>query len=123
MIFHFYDYNPKLINLRQIVLQCIEVIMNDNVFLLAYNGPYLNRGCEAITRGTVKILEAKFQNPEFLAISAFACDRDFKKQAANESDARISHKKLYPSGKAMKRIFMLQSLLYLVKKYSVRQEK
>lgn len=84
---------------------------NDNVFLLAYNGPYLNRGCEAITRGTVKILEAKFRDPEFLAISAFACDRDFKKQAANESDARISHKKLYPSGRRFSYYWTLYKIL------------
>lgn len=33
------------------------------IFVLAGNGSYLNRGCEAIVRGTVRILKNAFDNP------------------------------------------------------------
>ena len=42
------------------------------LFILAGNGPYENRGCEAIVRGTVKILRNYFQDPSFLCVSALA---------------------------------------------------
>lgn len=35
-------------------------------FLFVGNGPYLNRGCEAILRGTVKILRHAFNKPSFV---------------------------------------------------------
>jgi len=44
---------------------------NDNLFILAGNGPYENRGCEAITRGTVKMLKEFYEDPSFVAISHF----------------------------------------------------
>jgi colanic acid/amylovoran biosynthesis protein len=74
------------------------------LFILAGNGPYDNRGCEAITRGTVKILRHYFDNPSFLCISHFQSDEQFKKQCRDEFDSSIMHKKtnralkMYSSG-------------------------
>lgn len=44
------------------------------IFILGGNGPYENRGCEAIVRGTVKILRKYHKNPTFVCISHFASD-------------------------------------------------
>lgn len=65
------------------------------LFLLAGNGPYLNRGCEAIMRGTVKILRANFEKPRFLSISHFNSDKQFNEQRNNETDGEIEHLSSY----------------------------
>lgn len=63
------------------------------LFILAGNGPYENRGCEAIVRGTVKILNDYYTDPKFLCISHFRNDEQFKKQNIEEFDKAIIHKK------------------------------
>jgi len=63
------------------------------VFILAGNGAYENRGCEAIVRGTVKILRHYFEDPSFLCISHFNSDDQYKKQCNQEFDKSIIHKK------------------------------
>ncbi|KAF1079004.1 polysaccharide pyruvyl transferase family protein [Methanogenium sp. MK-MG] len=67
--------------------------MNDErpLFILAGNGPYTNRGCEAIVRGTTKILREHFVNPRFLCVSFFQNDAQFEEQRHNEYDASITH--------------------------------
>ena len=49
------------------------------LFILAGNGPYENRGCEAIVRGTTKILRRYYQNPEFISVSDFQNEDQYKK--------------------------------------------
>lgn len=68
--------------------------MNDNetTFILAGNGPYENRGCEAIVRGTTKIIRKFFHNPKFICISHFDNIQQFKNQKNNEFDSEITHK-------------------------------
>jgi len=61
------------------------------LFILAGNGPYANRGCEAIVRGTTKILRAYFQNPKFVCLSHFQNDEQFRKQGEQEIDDAITH--------------------------------
>lgn len=61
------------------------------LFILAGNGPYENRGCEAIVRGTVKILRTFFQDPEFICLSFFQNTEQYRKQVENEFDSSISH--------------------------------
>lgn len=61
------------------------------LFILAGNGPYDNRGCEAIVRGTVKILRKYFENPHFVCISHFQSDQQFEDQKRRESDSEIIH--------------------------------
>ena len=39
------------------------MLMDRPIFVLAGNGSYLNRGCEAIVRGTTRILKNAFDNP------------------------------------------------------------
>lgn len=64
---------------------------NENLFILAGNGPYDNRGCEAITRGTVKMLKEFYADPSFVAISHFQNDGQFKAQRDSEADPSIRH--------------------------------
>jgi colanic acid/amylovoran biosynthesis protein len=58
------------------------------VFMFAGNGCYANKGCEAITRGTVNILERVFHSPRF--ISAYFAQTGCKDRET-EIDERISH--------------------------------
>jgi hypothetical protein len=64
-------------------------------FILAGNGPYDNRGCEAIVRGTVKILREHFSDPQFLCISHFQDDDELRRQIVSETDRSIRHVSSY----------------------------
>lgn len=64
-------------------------------FILAGNGPYENRGCEAIVRGTVKILSHYQPDTSFLCVSHFQNHEQFEKQWSNEFDEKIIHKKTH----------------------------
>jgi len=61
------------------------------LFILAGNGPYENRGCEAIVRGTVKILREYFKDPRFISISHFQSEEQFREQCLKETDRGIVH--------------------------------
>jgi colanic acid/amylovoran biosynthesis protein len=61
------------------------------LFILAGNGPYENRGCEAIVRGTTKILREYFRNPHFICLSNFRSEKQFKEQCLRETDGAIVH--------------------------------
>lgn len=61
------------------------------LFILAGNGPYENRGCEAIVRGTVEILRTYFDDPEFVCASFFNNYEQFELQKNNEFDPNIKH--------------------------------
>jgi len=61
------------------------------LFILAGNGPHENRGCEAIVRGTVKILREYFPDPRFVCISHFQSEEQFREQCTRESDRAIVH--------------------------------
>lgn len=63
----------------------------NSLFILAGNGPYQNRGCEAIVRGTVKILREHFGNPGFICHSHFQSEHQFKNQCVGETDEAITH--------------------------------
>lgn len=65
------------------------------LFILAGNGPYENRGCEAIVRGTAKILREYFKDPQFICISHFDTNQQYRKQCLNETDSEISHLSTY----------------------------
>jgi len=65
------------------------------LFILAGNGPYENRGCEAIVRGTVKILRQHFKDPRFICLSHFQNEEHLKKQRIEESDRSITHIRSY----------------------------
>lgn len=62
-------------------------------FILAGNGPYDNRGCEAIVRGTAKILKNYYKDPAFLCVSHFQNNEQFELQYKEEWDKAITHKK------------------------------
>ncbi|KKH33453.1 polysaccharide pyruvyl transferase family protein [Methanosarcina mazei] len=61
------------------------------LFILAGNGPYENRGCEAIVRGTTKILREYFRDPRFVCLSHFDSDNQYRKQCQAETDPNIVH--------------------------------
>ena len=68
-------------------------MMNEerHLFILAGNGPYENRGCEAILRGTVKILREFFTDPQFLCISHYHNEQQFRDDCSKETDKAIHH--------------------------------
>lgn len=61
------------------------------LFILAGNGSYANLGCEAIVRGTVKILREYFRNPRFVCLSHFQSEEQYRKQRLQETDRAIVH--------------------------------
>ena len=60
-------------------------------FLLVGNGPYLNRGCEAIVRGTLAILRKEFGDRFRVTVATFETPGVVGEQAARESDPLIRH--------------------------------
>jgi len=62
------------------------------LFILAGNGPYANRGCEAIVRGTTKILREHFRDPRFVCLSHFDSEEQYRKQCQTETDLNIVHR-------------------------------
>jgi colanic acid/amylovoran biosynthesis protein len=68
------------------------------LFILAGNGPYDNRGCEAIVRGTTRIIRQYYRDPEFLAVSYFQNAQQFELQASRECDDSITHRQVYRYG-------------------------
>jgi polysaccharide pyruvyl transferase WcaK-like protein len=74
---------------------------SDPLFILAGNGSYGNRGCEAIVRGTTKIIRKYFKNPHFLCYSTFENPEQFKNQIIEETDDKIVHKKIPIPGKKL----------------------
>lgn len=65
--------------------------MNAPHFILAGNGPYTNRGCEAIVRGTMEILRKEFGGLVRVTAVSFASRVVVDKQAAAETDSAITH--------------------------------
>ncbi len=83
----------------------------NQLFILAGNGSYYNRGCEGITRGTVHILRNHFDDPRFLAVSSYKNEEQFKQQCLKETDTSITHKKMWGPYKRLDlNWFLLQSL-------------
>lgn len=68
---------------------------------LVGNGPYANRGCEAIVRGTMNILRGAFGDIEVIA-GSFGTRANIEHQRAHEYDSAISHFPLQ-NGKPIKR--------------------
>ena len=60
-------------------------------FLLVGNGAYLNRGCEAIVRGTMAILRRHFGEPFRVTLGTYETSDIVGAQAARETDPLITH--------------------------------
>ena len=84
------------------------------LFILAGNGPYDNRGCEAIVRGTTKILRAHFKDPRFVCLSHFQNEEQFQKQKAQEYDEDIEplHSNRLSKNKIVKNFWKPSYLTY-----------
>jgi colanic acid/amylovoran biosynthesis protein len=65
-------------------------------FLLVGNGPYSNRGCEAIVRGTMAILRRSFGEQITATVASFADAAEIARQAAAETDPALTHVCLSP---------------------------
>ena len=76
-----------------------------NTFILAGNGSYGNKGCEAIVRGTTKVIRKFFKDPSFQCYSTFENDEIFKRQSSHESDRSIVHKSIYRPKGAVSLVF------------------
>ncbi len=72
----------------------MESVKKGKTFIFAGNGSYFNRGCEAITRGTVRILRRYFDEPGFIAVSSYKNRRQFVEQSSGETDPSIIHRKM-----------------------------
>lgn len=62
---------------------------NENKFLFVGNGSYQNRGCEAIVRGTMEILQREFGEHLQVNSGVYADQAEIQKQNANEIDPSI----------------------------------
>lgn len=65
-------------------------------FLLVGNGPYTNRGCEAIVRGTVMILRKYFGTGVSFTVASHGNREQVLLQAESETDSSITHVPLKP---------------------------
>ena len=79
------------------------------LFILAGNGPYENRGCEAIVRGTVEILRHYFGESIFVVVSHYQSNFQLELQKTNEINDAIIHKKIIRSRKRFEPIWFLQT--------------
>ncbi len=61
------------------------------IFLLVGNAPYSNRGCEAIVRGTMRILRREFGDDTQAVVASFGSKEEISCQSAQETDVRIKH--------------------------------
>ncbi|MEW6382231.1 MAG: polysaccharide pyruvyl transferase family protein [bacterium] len=81
------------------------------LFILAGNGPYDNRGCEAIVRGTAEILRLHFDNPQFIAVSNYLASLQFEEQQQAETDKAIIHEKIVKARKRFEPVWFLETFL------------
>jgi polysaccharide pyruvyl transferase WcaK-like protein len=88
----------------------VSMVRNKPLFILAGICPYENRGCEAIVRGTVKILRNYFHDPSFLCLGF--SKMGFEQQCREEYDDKITHKKLNPVQNKYGREWWIQRVLY-----------
>jgi colanic acid/amylovoran biosynthesis protein len=88
--------------------------LNNPLFILAGNGPYENRGCEAIVRGTAEILRYYFDEPRFILISNFRSKNQFNYHKHLEIDDAIINKRAI---RYNKRYSLMHFLDYGLKKF------
>jgi len=68
-----------------------EVLTDSPHFLLVGNGPYSNRGCEAIVRGTMAILRHEFGENFRVTLGTYETSKNVVEQAATETDPLVTH--------------------------------
>jgi colanic acid/amylovoran biosynthesis protein len=66
-------------------------------FLLIGNGPFSNRGCEAIVRGTMVILRQTFGNDIRVTLLSYCRQDEIAAQIRNEKDPGLRHVALHPA--------------------------
>ena len=69
----------------------MNVARTSKHFLLVGNGPYSNRGCEAIVRGTMAILRHEFSDNFRVTLGTLEMPDIVAEQAAAETDPLITH--------------------------------
>jgi len=97
--------------------------MEKNKFILTGNDPYENKGCEAIVRGTTKILDNAFgSDSEYILESNYYDEESYSLQKNNEYDNRIRHEKILRRSSFFDRLtpgLLLNKLSYKFKLYAV----
>ena len=91
--------------------------MSAPLFILAGNGPYDNRGCEAIVRGTVAILRRHFEGPRFFVCSQFYSQKHLQRQQQAEKDLDLVHARMDRLPNFPKRRFLIRVLWTLYKMF------
>ncbi|WP_292521838.1 polysaccharide pyruvyl transferase family protein [Methanoculleus sp.] len=88
-------------------------------FILAGNGPYENRGCEAIVRGTTVILREHFTDPRILCFNHIESDEQFRRQCREETDPAITHLRSHRMSRrqALRRFWRPESWLYMYRSH------
>lgn len=71
-------------------MESINHLSESSSFLLVGNGPYLNRGCEAIVRGTMRILRSAFGDETVVRAGVMRHPSVVAEQNRSESDPSIS---------------------------------
>jgi polysaccharide pyruvyl transferase WcaK-like protein len=89
-------------------------------FILAGNGSYFNRGCEGIVRGTVTILRNYFEDPQFIAVTSYKSDEQFRQQREHETDRAIVHEKIHKSYKTADPLWFAINALRILYPSSLR---
>ena len=79
-------------------------------FLLVGNGPYANRGCEAIARGTIAILRREFGSGIRVTVASFRPSALIADQMAAEHDPAIAHVSLSSSLKRWRPIWWARKI-------------
>ncbi|MFA6433611.1 MAG: polysaccharide pyruvyl transferase family protein [Elusimicrobiales bacterium] len=95
---------------------------NNNNFILAGNGSYLNRGCEAIVRGTTVVFRQNFHEPSFDLVSIFPNEASFDRQRAEERDPAISHFSFARQVKRFESLWWKRNLLKIFAPEKASQE-
>lgn len=70
-----------------------------DAILLVGNAPFANRGCEAIVRGTTRILDRALGDRTRFLNASFGDPEAIRLQAADESNRRLRHVALRPKAK------------------------
>jgi len=88
--------------------------MDKLLFILVGNAGYYNRGCEAITRGTVRILREFFSDPSFLVVSHYGGNQQFERDCVEEVDASITHKRMRTVNKKFDLLWFTRQTLKVI---------
>ncbi|HEG42723.1 MAG TPA: polysaccharide pyruvyl transferase family protein [Phycisphaerales bacterium] len=90
------------------------------LFILAGNGSNYNRGCEAIFRGTRRILTENFDKTRLLIVNSYLSNEDFKIQSSDDTDSSHVYGFMRKPYKRFDRYWFLYKTMRVVTPKSVK---